>query len=736
MAPRFSFKLRSLASWARKLVGASVIAATIGLGSMATAQTTKMTQIPVPIPSVIQRSTLVSHKSSADVLQVTVSLLPPNPGALQAFADSVNDPKSPNYRKFATPAQLGQMFGQPQTAVQKIVDYLKSKGFKVTLVADSRLSILAEATVGQAESAFNTTINNYHLVNPKEPGRIDYYSFSEPLQLPPTISSTILSVDGLDNTSLPKPRFKKGLKKGMKMAATPLTPDQTRVVYNTAPLYNAGLRGNTKNVAISSWDGFRLSNVPLYYSHFNLPTPAGGVGNNIKVVTIAGGAGSGTPSGEGDLDIQMVLGMAPLCNFTIYDGGGNLIDVLTQEQNDNKCEVISESYGWILNSTQQMAAHNVHVLMTAQGITYMAASGDYGTTIEPYAYPDYEPECLQVGGTIANVDSVGNRISEVGWSGSGGGWTPETASFNTLPVWQRGKGVPTSINARLVPDVALNAAGATTGAYQFYFNGSLSFDYDGTSFACPVFAGCLAVTEQKIQSLGGKPRLGRISDSFYAQNGRSDVWFDITSGTNGILPNGNRSSAGPFWDFVTGWGPINFAKYAATAAVTPPTVFNVSSVGLFENTGLHPAVVEGANPSGSAANLAQMDGATYSANSVLEGQLGTIVSMQATINTTVDPTKVVSLSVTVGGSAPAVGTVMVYIVNQSTGQYELLKSLSGTAFGSPTTITVNSTKLSNYFSGSSSSQLLIRCLVPRSRSVPLFNFGLDQVQMNVTSNLN
>ena len=55
-----------------------------------------------------------------------------------------------------------------------------------------------------------------------------------------------------------------------------------------------------------------------------------------------------------------------------------------------------------------------------------------------------------------------------------------------------------------------------------------------------------------------------IQDLLYSQNGRSDVWFDVTSGSNGTLPNGSTSNAGAGWDFVTGWGAINFNGFVAS----------------------------------------------------------------------------------------------------------------------------------------------------------------------------
>jgi subtilase family serine protease len=178
----------------------------------ALAQAGKMVKLAIPVPNVIQRSQLVGHKTSSDTIYVNVSLLPANPAGLQAFADSVSNPSSPNYRKFASSAQLGQMFGQPITTIQKVVNYLKEKGLKVTLVADNRMNILANGSVVQVESAFNTTINNYRLINPSNVERSEFFSYSEPLHVPAGISSVISAVSGLDNIVKPVPLRRSGVK--------------------------------------------------------------------------------------------------------------------------------------------------------------------------------------------------------------------------------------------------------------------------------------------------------------------------------------------------------------------------------------------------------------------------------------------------------------------------------------------------------------------------------------------
>ncbi len=554
----------------RFLLLAGIVGFALPLTSLGQAQTPKqqLSEIPTNVLNVIDRSADVGPKNPSTILHVSVSLPYQDDGAIQAFANSVSDPKSPNYRHFITPEEVGQRFGLPSGSVQKVADYLTQNGFKINLIAKNHLSILADCTVKQAEQAFSTTIREYRALLNNEPGNPNFFAFSKRLSIPMSIAPFVSNITGLESFTKPQLR-------------STLTPTQTRVLYNLSPMYNGGSQGQGRTIAISNFDGYRLSNVPLYYSQYGLPTPSGGAGSNITVVTVSGGAGSGTPGAEGDLDIQMVLGMAPLCNFRIYDGGGSdLIGVLTAEVNDNASDVISESYGWNISASTATAAHNLHLSMTAQGITYMAASGDSGTTLEPYSYPDYDPEVLMVGGSSASVNTSGTRISEVGWNSGGGGWSTNTASFNVLPSWQHGTGVPTTINHRLVPDVALHASGTQTssgGAYSFYFNGSIQSGYIGTSFASPVYAGSLGVSEQSIIAQGGLPangagkrRFGRIQDLFYSQNMRSDVWLDITSGQNGKLPNGATSVAGAGWDYVTGLGVINFNTFVTTQVSTSP----------------------------------------------------------------------------------------------------------------------------------------------------------------------
>jgi Pro-kumamolisin, activation domain len=518
----------------------------------------------------LARATDVGAANPEEMLNLCVSMPYARPDAMQEFVDAVSNPNSPSYRHFITPEQVGERFGLPMEQVNQVADYLRGQGFELTLISKNHTTIFAVGTVAQAEAAFHTTIREFTLVPQFSVEPTRFIANSTPVQMPASLAPLVIDISGLETYTRPMPR------------TTLLNPALTRGLYNTVGMFNAGFTGVGRTVAVSNWDGFRASNWTLYINHFSLPypPPPGGIGSNIAVIPCGGGgAGAGPTGGEGDLDIQMELGMAPLANIKVYDGtqNGNLGQVLAQEVNDNLADTISESWGWNLGASAANACHNSHLSMSAQGITYMAASGDNGTGIEPFSYPDREPEVLIVGGTVANVNnSNGQRISEVGWGGSGGGWSNNTASWNVRPSWQVGTGIPAvngTNNHRLLPDVGFHAAGNGTGAYQFYTGGAIQNGFVGTSFASPIFTGMLGIIEEKAISLGGLPadshgkqRFGRIADLIYGMNGRSDIWHDITSGANGNLPDGTASTCHTGWDFVTGWGPMDCEAFADAAA--------------------------------------------------------------------------------------------------------------------------------------------------------------------------
>lgn len=564
--------------------------ALFGLAASLSAQSTRLASLKMQPPKGILGAKYIGDASKSQVMHLSVCLPYRDSVAVQNFVEAVSNPKSPQYRQFIAPEVVGERFGLATANVDSVARYLTSNGMKIRRFGKNRLTIMVDGTVAQVEAAFHTKIETFAVpaVMGKrgqiEPAGPRFAYVTEP-SVPAAIAPYIVHVGGMEDFTRPRKRSYD-------------TPTELRTTYGVAPLYQAGSQGQGRTIGISSYDGFDLTQVDIAYQQFSLPIPPGGVESNISVELSAnsyGGAGSGFEEGEADLDIQATLGMAPLANVIVYDGGfGDVEGVLALESDDNTCDVITESYGWPFDTQTALACHNLHLSLSAQGITYMCASGDEGTALGPYVYPDQDPEVLMVGGTKANVSGTGTRISEPCWSdfvnsgASGGGWWVSNDAFNTLPSYQHGTGVPTDTNYRLIPDVALNADPAT--GYEVFIGGGPN-QIGGTSGASPTFTGSLADAEESIIAGGGLTpdalghrRLGRIADLIYSFNGDPAIFFDVTTGaTTGILPDGTLAVPTAGWDYTTGWGAMKFDGFVKRL-LTLPLIAKLSE---------SPTVVEG-----------------------------------------------------------------------------------------------------------------------------------------------
>ncbi len=672
------------------------------------------------LPTVLSGATYVSHVSSSATLNMAMSLTPANRAGLVAFSNSVSDPTSANYHRFLTPTQVGTKFGASTTTVNTAVAYLKSKGLTVGLIAKNHMAIVFSGKVSAIESAFSTKINNYSVSTRPTPGPLAFYSAATVPKLPSTFAGQVVTIDGLSNANPPIKR------------TTELRPIDARNVYDATPLYGSsntgGHKGEGVNIGISNFDGYRLTNAAIYANTFNLPLP-GGTGTNIHKVIVGGVDGETQNAGaEGDLDYQMVLGIAPKSDVYIYDGiGGGLIATLTEEADDNIVDIMTESYGFGGGDDFYLAAHDQHLAMTAQGITYLGASGDSGTAdLINDPYPDFDPDVLEVGGSDVTVSGT-TRGTELGWTGSGSGWYQPAISFNVLPPYQVGDGVPTNINKRLVPDVALHAT-----AWFFAFNGAIQ-GVGGTSAATPSFAGQLGLILQTLKendaadpTPSGRFRLGRIQDFIYPlMAGGSLAFFDITDmdGANaGLLPDGTPSVTKVGWDFVTGLGApddnILFQSFLGTSSIdftnepTSTAIFSVTS----------PNLVLGTAPFGDATSLSAADGVSYTLQSVKQNGVGQVAAI--TIGVPLQTSKTAhSATASVTMMTPTNVTGTIYLFNSSTSQYDLVATVAGT--GGMTTTSIPLDLSTGTYTAGNTVKMLVRGLKPTRLGSSTFTLAVD-----------
>ena len=211
--------------------------------------------------------------------------------------------------------------------------------------------------------------------------------------------------------------------------------------------------------------------------------------------------------------------------------------------------VISCSWGW--TPVDPSTLNPYFERMAAQGQTFFAASGDGSTWSTKDAWPADNAYVVSVGGTdLTTTKAGGSWRSETAWADSGGGISPDKIP---IPSWQKLSGVITSANKgskthRNGPDVSSNAN------FTFYTCGNqtecLANEFGGTSFAAPMWAGYIALLNQR-RTANGQSRIGFLNPTIYKRNLTSSYgsdFHDVTYGRSG------NYSAVKGYDLTTGWG--------------------------------------------------------------------------------------------------------------------------------------------------------------------------------------
>lgn len=518
-------------------------------------------------------------------------LLKPTTGqrtALDELLAQQREPSSPNFHRWLTPEQYADRFGAGNADIAKITAWLESQGFEVDMVARSRTWITFSGTAGQARNAFHTAIHRY-LRN----GETHYANDADP-SIPAALAPLVAGIRGLNNFRL-KPRSHRKPAITSASGLHSIAPDDFAVIYNVAPLYQAGIDGTGMKIVVAGQTGIVTSDIDAFRARFHLPP------QNLQQILVPRRPDPGIITdelGEADLDIEWAGAVARNA-ATIYVYSDDVWQSALYAIDQNLAPVLSMSYGNCEESdivdlpTLQSAAQQAN----AQGMTFLAAAGDAGAAdcedLDAYIAqngfavdaPGSVPEVTAMGGTqfneqggtywsnsnTANGASALSYIPEIAWNDTpaGGGLAATgggSSIFFPRPSWQTGPGVPDDA-FRHVPDLALNSSAEHDG-YYVYSGGSAGL-YGGTSVAAPAMAGIVCLLNQYLVSAGSlaQPGLGNINPALYRlAASTTGIFHDIAAGDNAVpcvpgspdCTNGQLGyTAGPGYDRVTGLGSID-----------------------------------------------------------------------------------------------------------------------------------------------------------------------------------
>ncbi len=537
--------------------------------------------------------------------------------ALSTLLKEQSDPTSPMFHNWLTPDEFAKRFGASPVAITKATSWLQANGMSEIQLSHSGRFLTFSGPVSQVSTGFRTAIHRYDV------NGIRHFANTVQPTLPAPLADSVSGVLGLnDFTPAPKlravdPNYTTASQGNI------LGPDDLATIYNMKPLYGQNIDGTGITIAVPGMAAINIDDYRAFRTQFGL-TP-----NDYLTVSVPDNPstlGPGIYALEATLDLAIVAAVARNSKV-LYVPSGNVLASVQYVIENNLAQIITYSYaeceqdgdGSLAPYYQELAQQ-----ANAQGITWLAASGDSGaagcdtntnvaTSGLAVTLPASVPEVTGVGGTTfndfpgqywasSNNAELGNALSyipETAWSsaentgigvnGGGGG----ISSYFDRPSFQSGLGnvIP---KRRMVPDVAMVAA----VGYMIVYGGANQI-VAGTSAATPLFAGILALTEDYLLSRGSisKLGLGNINPNLYLLNATVPTAFhDVIIGSNNVACKiGTQDcttgimgwSAAPGYDMATGLGSVDAyalaSNWVSEAPVQQTSVSTITQVSALSN---------------------------------------------------------------------------------------------------------------------------------------------------------
>ncbi len=555
-----------------------------------------------------QAASLPARAAAGRPLKLHVSFQLRNRDALAKLQRDLQDPASPQYHRWLTPAQFNARFGRTPAEVKAVSQWLSGHGFRVK--GSSSRGITSTATVAQAEKAFAATIAA------SADGAM--YSNAVAPQIPARFADVIGSIEGLDNLRhavrvAAPPRGLRASSKHRARGYGPSTggaegtpagspavnepsfgPQDLWSFYNQTPPINGAIDGSGGDcLGVIEDSDFLDASVTTFNSTFSLP-PA----NVTRVFSNVASPGLNDDETEALVDIEWAHSSAPGAPIRVYIGNPQfenvdpLTDSLLRAVADNTCGAISFTFVFCGAPASFYTGTIGPALAQAavQGQSVFAAAGDWGSAglvgAGSVCVPGHtqnvsevaaNPNVTGVGGTqfVPNYDGDGNNIGHVPestWANGAGATGGGKSVVFSKPSYQNS--LTPSDGVRDVPDVALAASNVTPGFFWVDESGGMPFAtccIGGTSVSAPVWAG---IAKLIAQTSGA--RLGNMNPRIYQLGLLHDAsksgLRDVLTGNNGFN-NVAGFNATSDYDLTTGWGSPDIQTFinAYLFAVIPAT---------------------------------------------------------------------------------------------------------------------------------------------------------------------
>jgi subtilase family serine protease len=339
-------------------------------------------------------------------LRLIIAKTPAQQKALDKLVADQQDPKSPQYHRWLSPADYGARFGASNATISALSSWLESNGLQVGTLPTGRAHLPFTGDKEKIEAAFHTRI---HLFNAGKERH--YANVSDPM-IPAALKPMIVAARGL-NDFYPRPSVRPmqaaprngslaSASQDAHAAASPDTfysgsgqypgyvgPTDFATMYNVLPLYQQGITGAGVTVAIAAQSDIDSTVLGTYWSGFAVAGSNFGLPNqhfiSMPIPVAEGGVDPGqTMDGneeEAYIDTEIVGALAP---------GAKLVLVRDRVASNAAQYIIDQNLAAVLNISfdqceAELAAENAAInaaweQAVSQGITVIVSSGDAGVS--------------------------------------------------------------------------------------------------------------------------------------------------------------------------------------------------------------------------------------------------------------------------------------------------------------------------------------------------------------------
>jgi subtilase family serine protease len=372
----------------------------------------------------------------------------------KATLAAISDPDNAQYGQFLSDADFASRYQPNAGDVAAVRAHLEGHGLQVTYVPGNNAFVSVTGTAANVESAFGTRLAQYRVGAEVRQAPMD------PVSLPASVSSRVLTVLGLSTSPLMKtntvytagaspdddvaagtcsewfgqkldtqdPAYGGGFPSPLSYAPCGYHPPELRDAYGISELVRSGNDGTGQKVAIV--DAFTpptlVQDVQTYFANNDGDYPL-----LTSQITLLQGPGTlGTIDrgwyGESTLDVEAVHAMAPGASI-VYVGAvsandQDLISAVNMIVTGRLATIISNSYdGLELQTNDFTAWESMAIQAGLKGIGLYYASGDSGdestnnSGAPTVDFPASLTEVTAVGGTTMGLGSDGQVLFQVGW---------------------------------------------------------------------------------------------------------------------------------------------------------------------------------------------------------------------------------------------------------------------------------------------------------------------------------